>query len=114
VSTKRGQAQLPERVRLVGTLPFVKRGVASARAEINGVHVWLVDGHNNPGFSGGPDVFNQGGGIGTIWHVLRVVSAYVTQAIAVTGGDGEVSTNSGIIVVYDIKHAIEAVDAYVG
>jgi hypothetical protein len=50
---------LPERVRLVGTLPFVKRGIASGRAEINGVHVWLVDGHINPGFSGGPVVFNQ-------------------------------------------------------
>jgi Trypsin-like peptidase domain len=103
---------LPGAVPIAGTLPFVKRGIASQRAKINNVHVWWVDGLNNPGFSGGPVVFNQGGGIGTIWHVLGVVSAYITQAIAVTGGAGVVPTNSGIVV-YDIKHAIDAIDAYV-
>ena len=60
-----------------------------------------------------PVVFNQGRGIGTIWHVLGVVSAYITQAIAVTGGAGVVPTNSGIVVVYDIKHAIDAIDGFV-
>jgi hypothetical protein len=108
---------LPDRVPLSGTLPFVKRGIVSARTAINDVSIWYVDGHNNPGFSGGPVVFNQGGGIGTIWHVLGVVSGYITEAIAVNGNEGklgEVNSNSGIIVVYDIKHAVDAIDAFVG
>lgn len=108
---------LPDRVPLSGTLPFVKRGTASARTAISGVRIWYVDGHNNPGFSGGPVVFNQGGGIGTMWHVLGVVSGYITQAIAVNGKQGkvgEVDSNSGIVVVYDIQHAVDAIDAFVG
>ncbi|MGV0051621.1 S1 family peptidase [Mycobacterium colombiense] len=106
---------LPDRVPVVGTLPFVKSGILSQHAMINDVHVWWVDGMNNPGFSGGPVVFNEGGGIGTIWHVLGIVSGYITQEIAVQGGmPGLVPTNSGIIAVYDIKHASDAIDAYVG
>ena len=104
---------LSGRVPFVGTLPFVKRAIASARGVINGVNVWLLDGHNNPGFSGGPVVFNLGAAGGPVWQVLGVVSAYVTEAIAVTGGEGEVPANSGIVVVYDIKHAIDAIDAFV-
>lgn len=103
---------LTDRVPLSGTLPFVKRGIASARAERGGVHIWWVDGMNNPGFSGGPVVFDQGG-YGALWNVLGVVSAYITQTVAVAGGAGHVPTNSGIIVVYDIRHATDAIDAYV-
>lgn len=62
-------------VAVVRLTPAAKHGIVSQRADINGVTVWLIDGHNNPGFSGGPLVFNEGGGIGTIWHVLGVVSA---------------------------------------
>jgi hypothetical protein len=72
---------LPWQLRLSGILPAVKRGVVSQRAVIDGVTVWLIDGLNIPGFSGGPLVFNKGGGSGTVWHVLGVVSAYVTQQI---------------------------------
>ncbi|MGO9033329.1 S1 family peptidase [Mycobacterium sp.] len=105
---------LPDRVPIAGSIPFVKHGIVSQRAMVNGVHIWWVDGINNPGFSGGPMVFNEGGGIGTIWHVLGVVSGYITQHIAVVGGAGLVPTNSGILVVYDIKHATDAIDAFVG
>ncbi len=104
---------LPDRVKLVDSLPMVKKGIMAGRADQEGVKVWLVDGHNNPGFSGGPLVFNQGGGIGTIWNVLGVVSAYITQRVDVYGGlGGVVNANSGIVIVYDIKHALDAIDAY--
>src|SRR6476659_1379692 len=62
---------------------------------------------------GAPGSSTKAVGIGTIWHVLGVVSAYITQAIAVTGGAGVVPTNYGIVVVYDIKHAIDAIDGFV-
>lgn len=104
---------LPWHLRLSGILPAVKRGVVSQRAVIDGVTVWLIDGLNIPGFSGGPLVFNKGGGIGTVWHVLGVVSAYVTQQIAVSGGAGTVPANAGLVVVYDIQHAVDAIDAFV-
>ena len=39
-------------------------------------------------------------------------SGYVTQPVAVDGGAGEVPTNSGIVVVYDIQHALQAIDVF--
>jgi hypothetical protein len=97
----------------MSTLPMVKRGIISQRAIINGVNVWLVDGMNNPGFSGAPLVFTSATGYPADWNVLGVVGSYVNQEIAVQGGAGVVPTNSGIIVVYDIKHATDAIDAFV-
>jgi hypothetical protein len=106
---------LPDRVPLGSSLPFVKQGIASQRATVNGVHIWWIDGMNNPGFSGGPVVFNDHGGMGATWHVLGVVSGYITDEVAVAGVlPGRVATNSGIIIVYDIKHATDAIDAFVG
>lgn len=106
---------LPWHLRLSGILPAVKRGTVSQRAIINGVIVWLIDGHLLPGFSGGPLVFNEGGGIGTIWHVLGVVSGYVTEEVAVEGAHegATVPTNACLVVVYDIQHAIDAIDAFI-
>jgi hypothetical protein len=98
----------------MSTLPMVKRGIISQRAIINGVNVWLVDGMNNPGFSGAPLVFTSAASYTNDWNVLGVVGSYVNQAIAVHGGAGVVPTNSGIIVVYDIKHATDAIDAFLG
>jgi hypothetical protein len=39
---------LPDRQQLSGLLPAVKHGIVSQRAVINGVTVWLIDGHNLP------------------------------------------------------------------
>ena len=36
----------------------------------------------------------------------------MTQPVAVDGGAGEVPTNSGIVVVYDIQHALQAIDVF--
>ena len=35
-------------------MPFVKKGIISAEATENGATILYLDGHNNPGFSGGP------------------------------------------------------------
>lgn len=59
---------------LMGRLPAVRRGIVSQRAHLNGVAAWIIDGHNLPGFSGGPLVFADAGGMGSTWHVLGVVS----------------------------------------
>jgi hypothetical protein len=106
---------------LMGRLPAVRRGIVSQRANLNGVTAWIIDGHNLPGFSGGPLVFAEAGGIGSTWHVLGVVSAYWQHRIDVeisgAAAQGKlgltVPTNAGLVIVYDIKHAVDAINAYV-
>lgn len=106
---------------LMGRLPAVRRGIVSQRAHLNGVAAWIIDGHNLPGFSGGPLVFANADGMGSTWHVLCVVSAYWLHRIDVEvagadlpdGTSFTVPTNAGLVVVYDIKHAIDAIDAFV-
>jgi len=106
---------------LMGRLPAVRRGIVSQRAYLDGIAAWIIDGHNLPGFSGGPLVFANAGGMGSTWHVLGVVSAYWQHRIDVEIAGAPmpntlgltVPTNAGLVVVYDIKHAIDAIDAYV-
>jgi hypothetical protein len=112
---------LPGNLPLMGRLAAVRRGILSQRAFLNGVTAWIIDGHNLPGFSGGPLVFANAGGMGSTWHVLGVVSAYwlhridveVAGAAVPAGVSFKVPTNAGLVVVYDIQHAIDAIDAYV-
>lgn len=112
---------LPSTLPLMGRLPAVRRGILSQRAFLNGVTAWIIDGHNLPGFSGGPLVFAEHGGMGTTWHVLGVIHGYwqhwidveVAGAAMPAGVSFKVPTNAGLVVVYDIKHAIDAIDAYV-
>lgn len=112
---------LPSTLPLMGRLPAVRRGIVSQRANINGVTAWIIDGHNLPGFSGGPLVFAEAGGIGSTWHVLGVISGYwqhridveIAGAVAQGNLGLTVPTNAGIVIVYDIKHAIDAIEAYV-
>ncbi len=94
-----------------GAYPFVKKSiVAGLDEDVNGVSLFLLDGINNPGFSGGPVVFNK---IGTKdWHVMSVVSAYRTEQISVVGGTGAVPANTGIVITYDIRHAVDSIEQY--
>ena len=113
---------LPGTLPLSGRLPAVRRGIVSQRAHLNGVTAWIIDGHNLPGFSGGPLVFASHGGVGSTWHVLGVVSAYWHHWIDVEIAGGavpnnlglRVPTNAGLVIVHDIKHAIDAIDSFTG
>ena len=56
-------------------LAFMKKGIFSATTNENGAVVFFLDGHNNPGFSGGPVVYrdlNQSGA--PVFYVAAVVS----------------------------------------
>lgn len=96
----------------VPLLPFVKHGILSASAETpEGGHVMYLDGFNNPGFSGGPVAFyalntNQP-------HICGVVSGYRTDNRRVRVGNQEIDAtvleNTGIVIAYDIMHALEAI-----
>ncbi len=77
-------------------IPWVKCGIVSG---FEGDVIFL-DGHNNPGFSGGPVVRNGGSDA----QILGVVSAYKNEPRAVLDSDGQegpytYDLNTGIVVV---------------
>ena len=93
-------------------LPFIKKGILSAIDSSNTKAIILyVDGHNNPGFSGGPIVF---------WDkkikkykVGGVIKGYKQEKSKVFNKNLDTGlqtyTNTGIILGYSIKHAVEAI-----
>lgn len=90
-------------------LPFVKRATASCFD----ANVLLLDGHNNPGFSGGPVVFGAPGQM--VLKVAAVISGFkaVSEPVLNNGTPTNLSYwhNTGIIVSYSIKYALELIQA---
>ncbi len=88
--------------------PFVKKAIVSWIAYENGIQTCYLDGHNNPGFSGGPVVFERYGEEGL--KVCAVISAYRYSRDPVYQGENaipyEVRSNTGIIISYGIQHAV--------
>lgn len=92
-------------------LPFVKKATLSA-ADSDSNHLFL-DGHNNRGFSGGPVVFSEAGKPANQLSVAGVVSAYRfnEEPVYFKGKPTplEFRDNTGIILVYKIKHAVDLI-----
>jgi len=96
-----------------GQFAFIKRGTMSAVDATNQDAIVLyIDGFNNPGFSGGPIVFWDFGS--HAYRILGVVKGYRPEAaqIEVNGvrADTNILVNSGILVGYSIKHAMDAIE----
>jgi hypothetical protein len=96
-------------------LAFVKSCILSATAVDDGVHLLYLDGMNNPGFSGGPVIFNRDGD-SQHPQVCAVIAGFRRETQPVFQGTVELSdvtaaANSGIIVATDIMHAREAIEA---
>ena len=101
--------KVEERLNAGFPLPFVKKAVVSALGL--GDSPMLLDGHNNPGFSGGPVVRR---GTKEEQTVIGVVSGYQNDRRKVRDeNDNETlhtyDTNTGIIIVHDIRHALEII-----
>jgi S1-C subfamily serine protease len=105
-----------------GELPFLKGGIVSAVDDRDlEAMVLYLDGHNNPGFSGGPIVFWHPGS--SSFRVAGVVRGYRNEALPVLkrkdldtpGAKAHnalyTRANSGIVVGYDIRHIVEAIRA---
>lgn len=98
-------------------LPLVKRACLSALVPIpGGKTLFLLDGHNNPGFSGGIVVFSkQGEPFTSSFRILGVVSGYRFDSEPAFSGDQElpisVRTNTGIIYVPSIENAVALIDS---
>lgn len=64
-------------------IPFLKKAIMSASTNVNGAKVIFLDGHNNPGFSGGPIVYRDLDRRDFVYKVAGVVSAYRPELIPV-------------------------------
>lgn len=90
-------------------LPFVKRATVSGLYnDGKGTRFLLLDAINNEGFSGGPVFYCQLGV--RKWRVGAVVTGYFSAP----SGSDNVPANTGILIAYDIIHAVESIDAFVG
>jgi S1-C subfamily serine protease len=94
--------------------PFIKRGTMSAIDATNRDAVVLyIDGFNNPGFSGGPIVFWDF--TKRTYEILGVVQGYREDAakVLINGRhvDTQILVNTGILVAYDIRPAMKAIEA---
>lgn len=94
-------------------LPLVKKALLSAVIRKNNINMIFLDGHNNPGFSGGPIVFKNPDNTSKIkWNIIGVISAYQNQKNEMETPFGVIDyyENSGIIIGYSIEHAIEIIE----
>lgn len=89
-------------------IPMVKHGIISGFGQKN--EPFLVDGINNPGFSGGPiitvDPYNQA-------TIIGVVSGYKAAQETVFQGEKRsnysINTNTGLLLGYRIDHVLSAI-----
>ena len=93
--------------------PFIKRGTMSAvDATKPDAVVIYIDGFNNPGFSGGPIIFWDFGS--QAYKILGVVQGYKEDSAKVIINGQHVDTqllvNTGILVGYNIVHAMKAIE----
>ena len=85
--------------------PIIKKGIIS---HISDDGYLLIDGHNNPGFSGGPVVMIDQNNSRKA-HVIGVISGYKHASSFISHSNLEFYKNSGIIVVSDIQFAINII-----
>lgn len=94
--------------------PFVKKGIlASSFVGDDGISRLYVDALNNPGFSGGPIVFQPPGR--SEFKVAGIVSKFKIDFEKVLDLDGHctgqtVAYNTGFLVGYDISKAIDIIE----
>ena len=91
--------------------PLVKKAILSAFESETGP--LLLDGHNNPGFSGGPVIFSEWGKRANEFSVAGVISGYQynMEPVYLEGKRTplEFKYNTGIIAAYGIKHAVDLI-----
>src|SRR6202040_1966151 len=94
-------------------MPYIKRcGVSGMDADS---HLWILDGINNEGFSGGPVIMGTGNDL----KIVAVISGYHPEPTDVIRGDAKpdavaaakdkVNLNSGFILAYEISHAVDLI-----
>lgn len=95
-------------------LPFVKKAIVSCfHTTPANVQLLFLDGHNNPGFSGGPVIFKEPNN--NEFKVAGVISGYRYNEEPIYQGAHELPLayryNTGIIISYGIKHAVDLINS---
>lgn len=94
-------------------IPFVKKAIVSCVYVENEIRIDFLDGHNNPGFSGGPVIFKKHNS--NNYKVCSVISGYKFDEEPVYQNGNpvplEVRVNTGIVKAYGIKHAVDLIQA---
>lgn len=94
-------------------IPFVKKGIISLFvSDSTKMTQIFLDGHNNPGFSGGPVVIkNFGNESQNNMRIIGVISAYLNEekVIMTPYGPFKNRENSGIVLTYAFDHVFEIV-----
>lgn len=92
-------------------MPFVKKAILSAIINENNITLLCLDGHNNPGFSGGPVVFQKSNK--KEFNICSVISGFHAQQEPIYDSGSPLSMyvheNTGIILSYSINSAIEII-----
>jgi S1-C subfamily serine protease len=96
-------------------IPFVRKAIVSCVEDgPNGEHRNFLDGHNVPGFSGGPVVYAKGP-LTDGFIVTSVISGYKFVNSPVYLGSNPtgatIQYNTGIIITYGIRHALDLIKA---
>lgn len=96
-------------------IPIIKSATMAGIADYPGSYsTFLLDGHNNSGFSGGPVVFRSGENKENPLVVLGIISGYRTEVAPVTlaGKPTELASevNTGIVICPTIKVATDFID----
>jgi hypothetical protein len=98
-------------------IPFVKKGIISSfsTGDPNEIQRIFIDGHNNPGFSGGPVVVENQSGKERKWNIIGVISSYMNESKIAKSPVGDIinQENSGIIISFATNHAIKIIDTIV-
>ena len=93
-------------------LPFVKKAILSC-IQASPIRCPVPDGHNNPGFSGGPVVFKEQNK--KDFKIAAIVSGYRYRKEPIFSGENQLPLeyryNTGIIVSYGIQHAVDLIKA---
>ena len=94
-------------------MPLVRQGIFAGMIPQNGNLMLVIDGHNIPGFSGGPVVFKPDDQ--REYRVAGVVSAYRFQRSPVFSDDKAtelyVRDNSGLVIAYSFQAGIDHISA---
>ena len=92
-------------------LPLVKKGILSAIFFDHPDKHFLIDGHNNPGFSGGPVVYKKPNS--NDFNVGGIISAYryEFESTYLNGNTTpiQIKTNTGIVMACSIDNALELI-----
>ena len=96
-------------------IPLIKGAIFSGSLGDNMTEIkeFLLDGHNNAGFSGGPAIFNSGDDLNPQYKVFGIISGYKLEKIPQNiNSQQEFTTlnNSGIISCTSAISAIEKIE----